>query len=85
MPVRPSCSAQSLFGLKRSRDGPVPSHSVDSPTAAPSSKKVRMNKMEIQTAETSETLENRDKDWKELCAKFDEYNEKTKDCDEWKR
>ena len=30
----------------------------------------------MQTAETSETLEKRDKDWKELCAKFDEYKTK---------
>ena len=83
MPIRPSSSAQPLFGSKRSRDGPAPSHSVDSPTAAPPSKKVRMNEIEIQTAETSETLEKRDKDWRELCAKFDEYKEKTKDRDEW--
>ena len=55
-PVHPSSSAQPLFGSKRSRDGPAPSHSVDSPIAAPPSKKVRMNEIEIQTAETSETL-----------------------------
>ena len=58
---------------------------MDSPTAAPLSKNVRMNEIEIQTAETSETLEKRDKDWEELCAKFDEYKEKAKDRDEWKR
>ena len=56
-PVRPSYSAQPLFGSKRSRDEPAPLHSVDSPTAAPPPKKVRMNDIEIQTAETSETLE----------------------------
>ena len=56
-----------------------------SPTAAPPSKNVRMNEIEIQTAETSETLEKRDIDCKELCAKFDEYKEKAKDRDEWKR
>ena len=44
-----------------------------------------MNEIEIQTAETSETLEKRDKDWEELCAKFDEYKEKAKDRDEWER
>ena len=27
----------------------------------------------------------RDKDWKKLCAKFDEYKEKAKDLDEWKK
>ena len=32
LPVRPT---QSLIGAKRSRDGLVPSHSADSPTAAP--------------------------------------------------
>ena len=85
MPVRPSSSAQALFGSKRSRDGPAPSHSVDSPSAAPPSKKVSMNEIEIQTAETSETFEKRDKDWEELCAKFDEYKEKAKDRDKWMR
>ena len=85
MQIPPSSSAQPLFGSKRSRDGPAPSHFVDSPTAALPSKKVRLNEIEIQTAETSETLEKRDKDWEELCAKFDEYKEKAKDRDEWKR
>ena len=54
----------------------------DSPNAAPISKKVRVNEIEIQTAETSETLEKRGK---EVCAKSDEYKEKAKDRDEWKR
>ena len=44
-----------------------------------------MNEIEIQTAETNETLEKRDKDWEELCANFEEYKEKAKDRDEWKR
>ena len=44
-----------------------------------------MNEIEIQTTETSETLEKRDKDWEEMCARFDEYKEKAKKCDEWKR
>ena len=66
MLIRPSFEAQPHFGSKRLRDGPAPSHSVDSPTVAPPSKKVRMNELEIQTAETSETLEKRDKDWREL-------------------
>ena len=43
-----------------------------------------MSEIEIQTAETSETLEKRDKNWKELRAKFEEYKEKAKDGDEWK-
>ena len=64
---------------------PVPSHSVNSSTAAPPSKKVRRSEIEIQTAKTSETLEKRDKDWKELCAKFEGYKEKAKDRDEWKK
>ena len=85
MQVRPSSSAQPLFGPKISRVGPAPSPSVDSPTAAPPSKKVRMNEIELQTAKTSETLEKRDKNWRELCAEFDEYKEKAKDHDEWKR
>ena len=84
MPIRPSSSAQPLFGSKRSRIGPAPSHSVDSPTAAPPSKKLRMNAIRIETADTSETIEKRDKDW-EMCAKFDEYKEKAKDRGEWKR
>ena len=44
-----------------------------------------MNEIELQTAETSETLEKRDKDWRKLWAKFDGYKEKAKDRDEWKR
>ena len=69
MPIRPSSSAQPLLGSKRSLDGPAPSHSVDSPTAALPSKKVGMNEIETQTAETSETFEKREnKDWKALCA-----------------
>ena len=76
MPLRPNSSAQPLFGSKRSRDVPAPSHSVDSSTATPLSKKVRMNDIEIQTTETNETLENRDKDCREFRAKFDEYGRK---------
>ena len=45
LPVQP---VQPLIGAKRLRDGPGPSHSVDSPTAAPPLKKVRMNEIEIQ-------------------------------------
>ena len=46
---------------------------------------MRTNEIEIQTAETCETLEKRDKDWEVLCAKFDEYKEKAKDRHEWKK
>ena len=81
MPVRPCFSAQPLFGSKVSRNGPVPSHSMDSSSAAPPSKKVRLNEIEMQMAETSETLEKRLKDWEELCAKFDYYKEKANDSD----
>ena len=49
LPVQP---AQPLIGAKRQRDGPGPSHSVDSPTAAPPSKRVRVSEIEIQTSET---------------------------------
>ena len=70
--IRP---ALPLIGAKRSRDVPGPSNSVNSSTAAPPSKKVRRSEIEIQTAKTSETLEKRDKDWKELCAKFEGYKE----------
>ena len=40
-PVRP------LIGAKKLRDGSGPSHSVDSPTAAPPLMRVRMNEIEI--------------------------------------
>ena len=49
MPVRPRFSAQPLVGSKRTRDGPCPSYSADSPTAASSSKKVKVYEIEIQT------------------------------------
>ena len=85
IPIRPSSSAQPLFGSKRSRDWPASSHSVYSLFAAPPSKEMGTNEIELQTAKTSETLEKRDKDWEELCAKFDEYKDKAMDRDEWKR
>ena len=49
LPVR---LVQPLIGAKRSRDGPGPSHSADSLTAAPPQKRVKMSEMEIQTSET---------------------------------
>ena len=44
-----------------------------------------MNEIEIETAETRETLENREEDWQELSAKLNEYNEKAIECDEGKK
>ena len=82
LPVQP---AQPLIGAKRQRDGPGPSHSVDSPTAAPPSKKVRMSEIEIQTSETIETLEKKEKDQSELCAKLQEYRAIARERDEWKK
>ena len=43
----PTQPVQPLIGAKRLRDGPGPSHSVDSPTAAPPPKRVRVNEIEI--------------------------------------
>ena len=85
MPVRPNSSAQTLFRSKRSRDGPYPSYSADSSSAAPPSKKMKMSEIEQQSTETSETLEKRDEDWQELCSKLDEYKETVKERKEWKR
>ena len=82
LPVQP---VQPLIGAKRLRDGPGPSHSVDSPTAAPPLKRVRMNEIEIQTSETIETLEKKDKDQSELCAKLQEYRAIARERDEWKK
>ena len=82
LPVQP---AQPLIGAKRQRDGPGPSHSVESPTAAPPSKKVRVSELEIQTSETIETLEKKERDQSELCAKLQEYRAIARDRDEWKK
>ena len=64
LPVQP---AQPIIGAKRLRDGPGPSHSVDSPTAAPPLKRVKVSEIEIQTSETIETLEKKERDQNELC------------------
>ena len=56
MPL-PELPVQPLIGAKRSRDGPGPSYSADSPTEAPPSKKVKTYVMEIQTSETIEALD----------------------------
>ena len=82
LPIQP---AQPLIGAKRQRDGPGPSHSVDSPTAAPPPKRVRVSEIEIQTSETIETLEKKERDQSELCAKLQEYRAISRERDEWKK
>ena len=82
LPIPP---AQPLIGAKRHRDGPGPSHSVDSPTAAPPPKRVRVSEIEIQTSETIETLEKKERDQSELCAKLQEYRAIARERDEWKK
>ena len=41
--------------------------------------------MEIQTSETIETLEKKEKDQSELCAKLQEYRAIARERDEWKK
>ena len=82
LPVQP---AQPLIGAKRQRDGPGPSHSVDSPTAAPPLKRVKVSKIEIQTSETIETMEKKERDQNELCAKVQEYRAISRERDEWRK
>ena len=82
LPVQP---AQPLIGAKRLRDGPGPSHSVDSPTAAPPLKRVKLSEIEIQTSETIETLEKKERDQNELCAKLQEHRTVSRKRDEWKK
>ena len=82
LPVQP---AQPLIGAKRQRDGPGPSHSVDSPTFAPPPKRVRVSEIEIQTSETIETLEKKERDQSELCVKLQEIRAIARERDEWKK
>ena len=82
LPIQP---AQPLIGAKRQRDGPGPSHSVDSPTAAPPLKRVRVSEIEIQTSETIETLAKKERDQSELCAKLQVYRAIARERDEWKK
>ena len=82
LPVQP---AQPLIGAKRLCDEPGPSHSVDSPTAAPLLKRVRVNEIEIQISETIETLEKEERDQNELCAKLQEHRALARERDEWKK
>ena len=84
MPL-PNQPVQPLIGAKRQRDGPGPSNSPDSPTAAPPLKRVKMSEMEIQTSETFETLENKEKDQTELYAKLEGYRAKARDRVEWRK
>ena len=77
--------AQPLIGAKRQRDGPGPSHSVDSPTAAPPPKRVRVSDIKMQTSEKIETLEKKERDQSELCAKPQEYRAIARERDEWKK
>ena len=77
--------AQPLVGAKRLRDGPGPSHSVDSPTAAPPLKRVKVSEIEKQTSETIETFEKKERDQNELCAKLQEYRAISRERDEWKK
>ena len=82
LPIQP---VQPLIGAKRSRDGPGPSHSADFPMAAPPQKRKKMSALEIQTSETIETLENKEKDQRELYAKLEEYKAIGRERDEWKK
>ena len=59
LPVRP---VQPLIGAKRLRDGPCPSSSADSPTAAPPLKRVNMSEVVTQTSDTIDTLEKKEND-----------------------
>ena len=82
LPVQP---AQPLIGAKRLRDGPGPSLSVDSPTTALPLKRLRVSELEIQTSETIETLEKKERDQSELCAKLQEYRAIARERDKWKK
>ena len=82
LPIQP---VQPLIGAKRLRDGPGPSHSADSPAAAPPLKRVKMSEMDIQTSETIETLEKNEKDRKELYTKLEEYSAIARERDESKK
>ena len=82
LPVQP---AQPLIGAKRLRDGPDPSYSVDSPTAPPPLKRMKVSEIAIQTSETIETLDEKERDQNELCAKLQEYRTKSRERDEWKK
>ena len=44
-----------------------------------------MSEIEIQTSETIETLEKKERDQNELCAKLQEYRTIARERDEWKK
>ena len=44
-----------------------------------------MSEIEIQTSETIETLEKKESDQNELCAKLQEYRTISREMDEWKK
>ena len=44
-----------------------------------------MSEIEIQTSETIETLEKKERDQNELCAKLQVYRTKSRERDEWKK
>ena len=67
------------------RDVPGPSHSVDSPTAAPPLKRVKVSEIDIQNSEMIETLEKKERNQNELCAKLQEYRAISRERDEWKK
>ena len=46
---------------------------------------MRVSEIEIQTSETIETLETKEKDQSELCAKLQEYRAIARERDEWKK
>ena len=52
---RPNSSTQPIFRSKISRDGTVSSSTADFLTAAPSSKNMKLNEIELQTVVASET------------------------------
>ena len=69
LPVQP---AQPLIGAKRQRDGPGPSHSVDSPTAAPPPKRGRVSEIEIQLCAKLQ-------EYRAIARERDEWKEKHED------
>ena len=48
-------------------------------------KKIRMSEKKIQTSETIQTLDKKEKDWHELRAKLEENKAMTRELDEWKK
>ena len=78
-------SMQPLIGTKRLRDGPGPSHSTNSPAVASPLERERMSDIDIQTSETIEKLEKKEKDQRELSAKLQERRAVAREKHEWKK